>query len=135
MRWVQALVFCGGLLYAAVDDLKTRKVSDLICLIIALAGLISFSPASVLGSVVAGISFYLSAGFGKTGAGDTRLTAAAGFVLGWKRALVGTALYWIIYSFVVITASIVHWLRYGQPLKSLPLVPIIAAAFIPAYFI
>ena len=24
MRWMQALVFCGGLLYAAVDDLKTR---------------------------------------------------------------------------------------------------------------
>ena len=35
MLWVQALVFCGGLIYAAVDDLKTRTVCDIVCIIIA----------------------------------------------------------------------------------------------------
>ena len=37
MLWVQALVFCGGLVYAAVDDLRTRKVHDIVCIAIALA--------------------------------------------------------------------------------------------------
>ena len=49
MRWMQALV-CGGLLYAAVDDLRTRTVSDIVCIIIALAGLVTISPASFLGA-------------------------------------------------------------------------------------
>ena len=47
MLWVQALVFCGGLIYAAVDDLKTRTVCDIVCIIIAAAGLITISPASL----------------------------------------------------------------------------------------
>ncbi len=47
MLWVQALVFCGGsLIYASVDDLKTRTVCDIVCIIIAAAGLITISPAS-----------------------------------------------------------------------------------------
>lgn len=49
MLWVQALVFCGGLIYAAVDDLKTRTVCDIVCIIIAAAGLITISPASLWG--------------------------------------------------------------------------------------
>ena len=134
MHWMQALVFCGGLIYAAVDDIKTRKVSDLVCLIIAMAGLIDISLASVLGFLVAGLPFYLGAGLGKCGAGDTRLAAAAGLVLGCKRAMIGTILFIFAYALFIVIASLVHWLRYKQPFKSCPLVPIIAVAFIPAYF-
>ena len=36
MHWAQALVFCGGLIYAAVDDLRSRTVHDIVCIIIAL---------------------------------------------------------------------------------------------------
>lgn len=61
MRWMQALVFCGGLIYAAVDDLKTRTVSDIVCIIIALAGLVTISPASLLGALLAMLPFYLCA--------------------------------------------------------------------------
>lgn len=50
MLWVQALVFCGGLIYAAVDDLKTRTVCDIVCIIIAAAGLITITPASFGGA-------------------------------------------------------------------------------------
>ena len=46
MHWAQAILFCGGLIYAAVDDLKTRTVSNIVCIVIALAGLITISPAS-----------------------------------------------------------------------------------------
>lgn len=44
MHGMQTLVFCGCLIYAAVDDLKTRTVSDIVCIIIALAGLAPSAP-------------------------------------------------------------------------------------------
>ena len=52
MHWAQAILFCGGLIYAAVDDLRTRTVSDIVCIVIALAGLITISPASLLGALL-----------------------------------------------------------------------------------
>ena len=57
MHWAQAILFCGGLIYAAVDDLKTRTVSNIVCIIIALAGLITISPASLLGALLAMLPF------------------------------------------------------------------------------
>ena len=50
MRWAQAIIFCGVLIYAAVDDLKTRTVSNIVCIVIALAGLITISPPPPLGA-------------------------------------------------------------------------------------
>lgn len=82
MHWAQAILFCGGLIYAAVDDLRTRTVSNIVCIVIALAGLITISPASLLGALLAMLPFYLCAGFGLMGGGDWRLAAAVGFVLG-----------------------------------------------------
>ena len=38
MHWAQAILFCGGLIYAAVDDLRTRTVSNIVCIVIAFAG-------------------------------------------------------------------------------------------------
>ena len=75
MNWGQALVFCGGLAYAAVDDLRSRTVHDIVCIIIALAGLITISPASLLGALLAMAPFYLCAGLGLMGGGDWRLAA------------------------------------------------------------
>lgn len=89
MHWAQAILFCGGLIYAAVDDLRTRTVSDIVCIVIALAGLITISPASLLGALLAMLPFYLCAGFGLMGGGDWRLAAAVGFVLGVGRVLTG----------------------------------------------
>ena len=89
MHWAQAILFCGGLIYAAVDDLRTRTVSNIVCIVIALAGLITISPTSLLGALLAMLPFYLCAGFGLMGGGDWRLAAAVGFVLGVGRVLTG----------------------------------------------
>ena len=89
MHWAQAILFCGGLIYAAVDDLRTRTVSNIVCIVIALAGLITISPASLLGALLAMLPFYLCAGFGLMGGGDWRLAAAVGFVLGFDRVIMG----------------------------------------------
>jgi len=44
MHWAQAILFCGGLIYAAVDDLRTRTVSNIVCIVIALAGRDTTTP-------------------------------------------------------------------------------------------
>ena len=131
MLWVQALVFCGGLIYAAVDDLKTRTVCDIVCIIIAAAGLIT---ASLLGALLAMAPFYLCAGLGLMGGGDWRLAAAVGFVLGVDRVITGLCLMAAALLFVSFAMRVIPALREGASAKQ-PLVPYFAVAFIPAYFL
>ena len=133
MHWMQALVFCGGLIYAAVDDLKTRTVSDIVCIIIALAGLVTISPASFLGALLAMLPFYLCAGFGLMGGGDWRLAAAVGFVLGVDRVITGLSFMAFALLMASIAMRVIPALRKGATAKQ-PLVPYFAVAFIPAYF-
>jgi len=133
MHWMQALVFCGGLIYAAVDDLKTRTVSDIVCIIIALAGLVTISPASFLGSLLAMLPFYLCAGLGLMGGGDWRLAAAVGFVLGVDRVITGLSFMAFALLLASIAMRVIPALREGASAKQ-PLVPYFAVAFIPAYF-
>ena len=124
MHWAQAILFCGGLIYAAVDDLRTRTVSNIVCI----------SPASLLGALLAMLPFYLCAGFGLMGGGDWRLAAAVGFVLGVGRVLTG----FLFMSVALLLASLVMRafpaLRQSAAKKQ-PLVPYFAVAFIPAYFL
>ena len=126
MHWAQAILFCGGLIYAAVDDLRTRTVSNIVCIVIALAGL--------MGALLAMLPFYLCAGFGLMGGGDWRLAAAVGFVLGVGRVLTG----FLFMSVALLLASLVMRafpaLRQSAAKKQ-PLVPYFAVAFIPAYFL
>ena len=135
MHWAQALVFCGGLIYASVDDLRSRTVNDIVCIAIALAGLITISPASLLGALLAILPFYLCAGFGKNGAGDTVLAASAGFVLGLSRTLAGLTLFAFCYALFVLGKSLVLKISHRPTRFTCPLVPFIAAGFIPAYFL
>ena len=134
MRWAQAIIFCGVLIYAAVDDLKTRTVSNIACIVMALAGLITISPASLSGALLAMLPFYLCAGFGLMGGGDWRLAAAIGFVLGVGRVLTG----FLFMAVALLLASLVMRafpaLRQSAAKKQ-PLVPYFAVAFIPAYFL
>ena len=134
MRWAQAILFCGGLIYAAVDDLKTRTVSNIVCIVIALAGLITISPASLLGALLAMAPFYLCAGLGLMGGGDWRLAAVVGFVLGVDRVITGLCLMAAALLFVSFAMRVIPALREGASAKQ-PLVPYFAVAFIPAYFL
>lgn len=134
MNWVQALVFCGGLAYAAVDDLRSRTVHDIVCIIIALAGLITISPASLLGALLAMAPFYLCAGLGLMGGGDWRLAAAAGFVLGFDRVMTGLCFMAAALLCTSFAMRAIPTLRKRTAAKQ-PLVPYFAVAFIPAYFL
>ena len=134
MLQLRAAVFCGGLLYAAVDDLKTRTVSNTVCIMIAMAGLTKVSPASFLGSALAMLPFYLCAGLGLMGGGDWRLAAAVGFVLGPYRVLAGFCLMAVSLFAASLAMRVIPALR-GSAKARQPLVPFFAVAFIPAYFL
>ena len=131
---LQAVLFCGGLLFAAVYDIRTRTVSDGVCILIALAGLVTISPASFFGALLGATPFYIGSGFGKNGAGDIILCAAAGFVLGVSRTIAGLTLFLVIYGFYVLGNALITKLHRRSSIKSCPLVPFLTAGFIPAYF-
>lgn len=134
MHWAQALVFCGCLMGASIYDVRHRLVDDRVCVALVLAGLITISPASLLGALLAMLPFYLCAGFGLMGGGDWRLAAAVGFVLGVGRVLTG----FLFMSVALLLASLAMRafpaLRQSAAKKQ-PLVPYFAVAFIPAYFL
>jgi len=80
----QAVLFSFLLIAASVWDLRRRIIPDSICILIALMGLIDFSPIRLLG-VLAALPL-LAAALCKPegiGGGDIKLTAAAGIVLGF----------------------------------------------------
>lgn len=134
MHWAQALVFCGCLMGASIYDVRHRLVDDRVCVALVLAGLITISPASLSGALLAMLPFYLCAGFGLMGGGDWRLAAAIGFVLGVGRVLTG----FLFMAVALLLASLVMRafpaLRQSAAKKQ-PLVPYFAVAFIPAYFL
>jgi prepilin signal peptidase PulO-like enzyme (type II secretory pathway) len=134
MLQLQTLVFCAGLLGAAFYDIKYRLVDDRVCILIGLAGLMTISPASFWGAVFGALPFYIGSGLGKNGAGDICLAAAAGFVLGSSRTLAGLSLFCALYAIFLVTSRLVTWLRGKPMITSCPLVPFLAAGFIPAYF-
>ena len=131
---MQAVIFCGGLLFAAVYDIRTRTVNDGVCILIAMAGLVTISPASFLGILLGAAPFYIGSGFGKNGAGDITLCAATGFVLGPSRTIAGLTLFFVVYGLYVLGGTLIARLRRRPCAKSCPLVPFLAAGFIPAYF-
>ena len=134
MQLLQAVIFCGGLLFAAVYDIRTRTVSDGVCIAIALAGLVTISPASFLGALLGAVPFYIGSGLGKNGAGDITLCAAAGFVLGPSHTIAGLTLFVVLYGLYVLGGTLMARLRHRPSPKSCPLIPFLAAGFIPAYF-
>ena len=134
MAVLQAALFTTAMIGAAIYDIRNRLVDDRVCWAIVLAGLITVSPASFLGALLAGLPFYIGAGFGKNGAGDIWLSASAGFVLGPDRVIAGLTLFVAAYAAVLLFNGILSKIRHRPVMRSCPLVPIIAAGFIPAYF-
>lgn len=81
---MQAFLFLTALAAASAVDCRKRTIPDFLCLLTAAAGLISFSPAQFFG-VLAALPLLIAALIRPEcmGGGDIKLTAAAGFVLGF----------------------------------------------------
>ena len=90
---LQAGFFVALLLAASIVDCRRRIIPNSICVLIAAAGLISFSHARLLGPLAALPLLIAAMGReGSMGGGDIKLTAAAGLVLGFQGGLWGLAL-------------------------------------------
>ena len=73
-------------------DYKTMEISDLACVLIALAGIVLMILngsyiSSLIGAVSVSIPFLFMALAGGMGMGDVKLMAAVGILLGWKQTL------------------------------------------------
>lgn len=132
---LQGALFLIGLMSAAWTDLRHRQIYDLSSIIIAGAGLISFSPARLLGLALA-VPFWLASRRGRGGMGDAFLIAASGFLLGLLRGVTGLVLALLLYCFFYLAIAALHKIRKQErPPESYPFAPFLAVGFFTAYFI
>ena len=132
---LQAVLFFCLLLAASVWDLRKRIIPDSICLLIALTGLIDFSPVKFLG-ILAALPLLIAAlckpdGIG---GGDIKLTAAAGIVLGFWGCTAGLILGLTASLFFYLINQLIRRLRKLEPQKasqaSLPMAPFLSLGFL-----
>lgn len=131
----QAVLFSCLLMAASVWDLRKRIIPDSICLLIALTGLIDFSPVKLLG-ILAALPLLLAAlcrpdGIG---GGDIKLTAAAGIVLGFWGCTAGLILGLTVSLFLYLLNQTIRRLRKLEPQRaaqaSLPMSPFLSLGFL-----
>ena len=132
---LQGTLFLIGLMSAAWADLRRRQIYDLSGIVIAGAGLISFSPARLLGLALA-VPFWLASRRGRGGMGDAFLIAASGFLLGFLRGGAGLVLALLLYCLFYLAIAALHKIRRQErPPESYPFAPFLAAGFFTAYII
>ena len=132
---LQGTLFLIGLMSAVWTDLRRRQIYDLSGIVIAGAGLISFSPARLLGLALA-VPFWLASRRGRGGMGDAVLIAASGFLLGLLRGVAGLVLALVLYCLFYLAIAALHKIRRQErPPESYPFAPFLAAGFFTAYII
>jgi leader peptidase (prepilin peptidase)/N-methyltransferase len=139
MRADMPLLFQGGIFFtllflASVFDIRKRIIPDIVCLLIALTGLIGFEPVKLFGILTTLPLLLAALIWGGMGGGDIKLMAASGIVLGFQRGLAAiviglTALLLFYFSY-----SIVQRLRKRERQKAFPLAPFLSVGCIAAYF-
>jgi leader peptidase (prepilin peptidase)/N-methyltransferase len=131
----QALLFSFLLMAASVWDFRKRIIPDSICLLIALTGLIDFSPVKLFG-IFAALPLLIAALCKQDGigGGDIKLTAAAGIVLGFWGCTAGLTLGLMASLFFYFWAQAIRRLRKLEPQKaahaSLPMAPFLSLGFL-----
>jgi len=130
--YILAAAFIAELSAAAVIDLKTMKIPDIINIIIAGTGLVySFlSPPfyhHIIGALTGGIPILIISMYSGMGGGDVKLAAAAGLFVGGIRAI------WsLVVAFFLggIAAFVMIAIRYANGKSRIPFAPFISAGFI-----
>lgn len=131
----QAVLFSCLLLAASVWDLRKRIIPDSICLMIALTGLMNFSPVKLWG-VLAALPLLIAAickpeGIG---GGDIKLTAVAGMVMGFGGCTAGLLLGLTAALLFYLTNQLIRRLRKLESQKAsqaaLPMAPFLSIGFL-----
>lgn len=119
-------------------DIKRREIPDIMCVLIALIGLLKFSFVNMLGVLIA-LPFLIAPVLveDSIGGGDIKLTAAVGIVLGFWRGIYGIIIGLTLLVLYYIALVLVRMIRKKQVVRNLPmpLAPFLGVGFIIIYFI
>lgn len=142
---IQAALFTALLLAASVIDARRRIIPDSICALVALTGLICcpaqiyssgavLSPARISGILTA-LPLLAAAVLkpGSIGGGDIKLTAAAGFVLGFGGGAAGLAGGLAAMLLFFAGRQIIGYKNRKETEAALPMAPFLSAGFTAAY--
>jgi len=131
----QMIAFIILLTYAAIIDLKTRKIPDHIPVLIILIGLIEMEPmSSALGLIFVPLPFFIMALLKENsiGGGDIKLMGACGFYLGLQAGYVASVLGLMLAILIHFAFSVVGSKKAS---KSIALAPYFGAGCLIAYFL
>lgn len=136
---LQAVFFVALLTAASAFDIHRRIIPDSVCALVALTGLITFSPVRLFG-VLAALPLLTAAlcKRGSIGGGDIKLTAASGLVLGFAPGLAGLCAGLAAMLLFYAGRRIAGRIRKdgkSRNTASLPLAPFLAIGFLAAYFL
>ena len=132
-------VFFSFLLMAAsYTDIKRREIPDIICIFIALIGLLRFNVVNFFGIFVA-LPLLIAAMLveNSIGGGDIKLTASAGMVLGFWKGIYGLILglsFLVLFYLLIVLKSKVMKEQVARNLP-MPLAPFLGLGFMIMYFI
>jgi leader peptidase (prepilin peptidase)/N-methyltransferase len=137
---IQAVFFIALLIIASAIDVRKRIIPNSICALIALTGLIYFSPVKLFGLLTA-LPLLIPALYKQNsiGGGDIKLSAAVGFVLGFEGGIAGLTigLTTMLVFYFGITAT--RWLQKGNASRAsktaLPMAPFLSIGFITIYIL
>ena len=128
-------IFILALTTASVSDIRDRTIPYSACILLAVAGLIAFSPVNLFGLILV-VPFFLVSGFGRGGAGDTMLVAAASLTLGFWSELAGLVLALLIFLLFAAADRLLRHIRKRKDApQSYPLAPFLSIGFLAAYII
>lgn len=135
----QAVFFSCLLVAAALWDIRKRTIPDSICILIALTGLIDFSPVNLLGATPALLFFFFA--FLNTeyvGGGDIKLVAAVGSVMGLQAMTAGLIFSLVPFLLYWPAAAAVQRHRKSEASLSLrvavPFIPLLSIGLLTAYY-
>ena len=129
---IQGTAFFLALLGASICDLQKREIPPIFPVIIAIAGLINFSPASLWGIALC-LPFLIAAWRNerRMGGGDIKLVAACGFLLGLPAGTPGLILGLTVQLLIYGAARLFRF----QHDRAVPLAPCLSIGFFAAYII
>lgn len=129
---LQGAAFFLALLGASICDLRQREIPPVFPMIIAIAGLINFSPASLWGIALC-LPFLIAAWRNERsmGGGDIKLVTACGFLLGLPAGTLGLIIGLTVQLLEYGAARLFHF-RHD---RAVPLAPCLSIGYFAAYII
>lgn len=133
----QAVLFCCLLMAVSAWDIRKRIIPDRICILIALTGLIDFSPVKFFG-ILAALPLLIAALIkeGGIGGGDIKLAAVSGFVLGLPAGTAGLIFALSMVLFWYLSLRVVYKIKRRKPSvakeTAFPLAPFLGLGFMIA---